>query len=106
MPIDSVRLSDVIFVRRATLKFSLRSYISEPQLLALLVQTAAPAPENETQAEAKNLWTTINAFLEQEKEKLSAMETEKVEPDAVSEYPDCPRPEGRPHCAQGTTHQF
>ena len=83
---EEIRNEELVAYRKASIsiKTTLRSYMSEPQLLALLVQTAAPAPETETQTEAKNLWTTINAFLEQEKEKLSAMETEKVEPDTAS----------------------
>ena len=83
---EEIRNEELLAYRKATIltKTTLRSYVSEPQLLAQLMQKAAPAPEAEVHAEAKNLLTTINAFLDAEKEKLSAMETEKVEPEISS----------------------
>ena len=83
---EDIRQEELNFYRKeaAATKTALRSYLSEPQLAAYLLQKAAPAPEAEALAEAKNLSTTINAFLDQEKEKLSAMETEKVQPDSTS----------------------
>ena len=83
---EDIREEELSFYRKeaAATKTALRSYLSEPQLAAYLLQKASPAPEAEALAEARNLSTTITAFLDQEKEKLSAMETEKVPSDSTS----------------------